>query len=109
MSMHPSLVEYDRCIDEEEAFRALQNEECRQILQSAREGWLTAAGLAERCEIPQSTLYRKVKQLTKANLLEDRIAIHHSGHHRTEYRCWFEHIQCSLSQTGFEVTVVPST
>lgn len=71
---------------------ALEDGDCRTILEATADEALTASELASRCEIPSSTVYRKLELLTDAGLLEERIRIQMGGKHASEYCRRFEEI-----------------
>ena len=77
-------------------FSVLDDEDCRVVLAATGEEALTAAELGERCDIPSSTVYRKVEQLTEAGLLEERLRVRRSGKHAQEYRRCVDEIVVSL-------------
>lgn len=76
---------------------ALEDADCRTILEATADEALTATELATRCEIPSSTVYRKLELLTDAGLLEERIRIQMGGKHASEYCRRFEEITISVS------------
>jgi DNA-binding transcriptional ArsR family regulator len=47
---------------------------------------LSANELTERYDLPSSTVYRKLERLTDLGLVEERIRIHRTGRHVSEYR-----------------------
>lgn len=91
-------------IEAEAALDALNDPDCRTLLEATTEVALTARELIERCGIPRSTTYRKVEQLTEAGLLEEEVRISPDGKHASEYRRAFEDIVVSISPSeGVEV------
>ncbi|MEF8778278.1 MAG: helix-turn-helix domain-containing protein [Natronomonas sp.] len=85
--------------DTEAVLTALDDPDCRAILEATAEEPLTAGELSDRCEIPRSTAYRKVEQLTEAGLLEERVRLSASGKHASEYRRTFDNVTVSLSDS----------
>ena len=79
----------------EEVCAALDDPDCREIIRELEEP-LTAGELLERCEIPQSTLYRKLELLTEATLLEESTEIRRDGHHASQYEVAFDEIRLDL-------------
>lgn len=65
---------------------ALEDADCRAILEATHEQALSAGELCEVCEMSSSTGYRKVAQLTEAGLLEESIRLDTDGAHESEYR-----------------------
>ncbi|WP_255169577.1 winged helix-turn-helix domain-containing protein [Natrononativus amylolyticus] len=74
---------------------ALDDPDCREIIRQLAEP-MTVAELTDRCEIPQSTLYRKLEVLTEATLLEESTDIRRDGHHATRYAIDFTNIGLEL-------------
>ncbi|WP_336035735.1 helix-turn-helix domain-containing protein [Halobacterium yunchengense] len=74
---------------------ALDDEGCRRIIEALGEP-STAKELAEECDIPLSTTYRKLELLTDAALLEERAVLQPDGHHTTEYDLVFEEVVIRL-------------
>jgi len=76
---------------------ALEDDDCRAILRALEEP-LTASELTERCEIPQSTLYRKLDLLSDASLVEEQLEVRTDGRHSRCYALDFEEISLSLTE-----------
>ncbi|NKE36883.1 MULTISPECIES: winged helix-turn-helix domain-containing protein [Natronococcus] len=74
---------------------ALDDPDCREIIRKLEEP-MTAAELNAQCEIPQSTLYRKLELLTDSTLLEESTEIRQDGHHASKYSVAFDEITLSL-------------
>lgn len=87
--------------DSAAVFEALADDDCRQILETATES-MTARELVGACDIPSSTLYRKLEIVTEAGLLEERVRIARDGKHASEYRRRFEDLSVSL-EGGIDV------
>jgi len=51
--------------DCETVLTALDDSDCRALLEATADGALTAAELIDRCDVPRSTTYRKLDQLTE--------------------------------------------
>lgn len=95
-----------RRVDSESVIAALDDPDCRKLLEATTDEALTAQELVERCDVPRSTTYRKVEQLTEAGLLEERVRIRQDGKHASEYRRTFEDVTISLSGSdGFEIGI----
>lgn len=84
------LVE-DDAPDAETVLGALHDEDCRAILTELTEP-RTARELLERCEIPRSTLYRKIDRLAEATLVREGTEIRKDGSHASRYELDFEEI-----------------
>ncbi|WIV68291.1 winged helix-turn-helix domain-containing protein [Natrialbaceae archaeon AArc-T1-2] len=74
---------------------ALDDPDCREIIRNLDEP-MTAAELTSHCDIPQSTLYRKLELLTDATLLEESTEIRKDGHHASKYAVAFEEVTIVL-------------
>jgi hypothetical protein len=64
---------------------SLADEDCRTILRTTHSP-RTAPEISEACDIPLSTVYRKVDRLTELSLLETRLRIDAAGRHPTQYQ-----------------------
>jgi DNA-binding transcriptional ArsR family regulator len=97
-------------VDTEAVLAALEDPDCRALLEAAAEEPLTAGELTDRCEIPRSTTYRKLERLTEAGLLEERVRLSTDGKHASEYRLTFDDVTVSLSEAdGITVGLSGST
>lgn len=93
-------------IDSESVLAALDDPDCRALLEATTDEALTAQELVDCCDVPRSTTYRKVEQLTEAGLLEEQVRLRKDGKHASEYRCAFEDVTISLSGSeGVEIGV----
>jgi DNA-binding transcriptional ArsR family regulator len=84
---------------------ALDDPDCRRILTVVASTPSTAAELIDRCELPSSTAYRKLDQLTEAELLEERTRIRADGNHVSEYVCGVSGVSLEFSADGIALTV----
>jgi DNA-binding transcriptional ArsR family regulator len=71
--------------DVDDLLGALADGGCRAILDAAGEDALCAREIADRCDLPLSTTYRKLDRLTGAGLLAERTRVRGSGRHASEY------------------------
>lgn len=93
-------------VDSETVLAALDDPDCRRLLEATTDEALTAQELTERCDVPRSTTYRKVDRLTEAGLLEERVRLRRDGKHTSEYHRTFEDVTITLSEgEGFEVGI----
>ncbi|RQG93270.1 ArsR family transcriptional regulator [Natrarchaeobius halalkaliphilus] len=76
---------------------ALDDPDCREIIRNLEEP-MTASELTKRCDIPQSTLYRKLELLTESTLLEESTDIRRDGHHASTYVVAFDEITMELDE-----------
>ena len=82
-------AETERAVVDEEVLNcvltALEDQDCRDILEVTVDETLTANELSEACSLPLSTTYRKVEKLTDAGLLDEQVRLSTSGKHKSEY------------------------
>lgn len=76
---------------------ALDDPDCRTILGLLEEP-LTVNELTERCEIPQSTMYRKLDLLSDASLVEEKLEVRPDGRHTRRYAVNFDEVRLSLNE-----------
>ncbi|PGF15344.1 transcriptional regulator [Natrinema sp. CBA1119] len=93
----------DDAVDPQTVIAALDDDDCRAILEATDEDSLTATELSEQCDIPMSTTYRKVEMLTEADLVDERVRINTSGKHATEYCKSFDNVLVSVAGGGIEI------
>ncbi|SEW29797.1 winged helix-turn-helix domain-containing protein [Halobacterium jilantaiense] len=84
---------------------ALDDEECRAILEATKQESLTAAEISEECDLPSSTAYRKIDLLDDADLLTEELRIRRSGKHVSEYACAIDDVTLSVGDSGVELSV----
>jgi len=84
---------------------ALDDPACRTILRETIEP-MTANELLDACDIPKSTLYRKLELLSSASLVREQETINPGGGRVTYYERSFEDVTISMDNTGtFSVNV----
>jgi len=83
---------------------ALQDDDCRAVLDATGETSLSASELADACDLPLSTTYRKLDTLTDVGLLAERTRLCPDGKHASEYVCVVGEILVD-ADAGFELTV----
>jgi len=79
----------------DEVLDALADDAARRIVTALSEP-KTASELSEECDIPLSTTYRKLEQLTEASLLEESTDIRRDGQHTTRYSVAFESVTVAI-------------
>lgn len=75
---------------------ALDDSRCREIIEATDGQSLSATEVAEACEIPLSTTYRKLETLTETGLLVERTRLSPAGSHPSEYRSVVDEIVLSV-------------
>ncbi|MFC7074598.1 helix-turn-helix domain-containing protein [Halovenus rubra] len=84
---------------------ALDDADCRAILRETAEP-MTATELIDTCDIPKSTLYRKLELLSQASLVHEQDTINPSGGRTTKYERDFDDVTISMYEDDdFSVTV----
>jgi DNA-binding transcriptional ArsR family regulator len=83
---------------------ALQDDGCRAVLDATGEASMSASELADACDLPLSTTYRKLDTLTETGLLAERTRLCPDGKHTSEYVRTVEEILVD-ADAGFELTV----
>ncbi|MFW5956521.1 MAG: helix-turn-helix domain-containing protein [Halorhabdus sp.] len=79
---------------------ALDDADCRGILDVTSEEALTASEISEVRDLPLSTTYRKLDLLTEAGLLGELTRIRQSGKHASEYTRLVHGVAISLGPRG---------
>lgn len=90
--------------DLQRVLTALDDADCRHIVEELNDP-MTASEVAETCEIPMSTTYRKLELLSEAELLAEGTEIRPDGHHATLYERDFEEICVGLDDDRLAVEV----
>ena len=84
-------------LDLETVLDALDDPTCREILRTLDEPH-TADELSEACDIPRSTVYRKLDLLSEASLVEESTEVRSDGHHTARYAADFEAVHVVLEE-----------
>lgn len=82
---------------------ALCDAECRTMLRETVGRHRTAQELAEQCDIPESTVYRKIDTLATAGLLEQTTWVRRSGAHTAMYACAVQTVTVAVGDRGVTV------
>lgn len=84
---------------------ALDDADCRAILRETAEP-MTATELIDTCDIPKSTVYRKLELLSNASLVREQDTINPGGGRTTTYERDFDDVIFSMdADDEFSVTV----
>ncbi|AFK18840.1 ArsR family transcriptional regulator [Haloferax mediterranei ATCC 33500] len=92
----------------EQVLEALSDRACRQILTTLQGAAnpMTAQELSSTCDVPLSTTYRKLEQLSDANLLEETLQLRANGTHTHEYRTEVDSVTvCLNDEDGLDVVI----
>lgn len=82
MARDPAATEDDPAL--QDVLAALDDPDCRAILTEASEP-MTAAELTDQCDIPKSTVYRKLDRLSQASLVREHVEANPEGGRTTRY------------------------
>jgi len=89
---------------------ALNDSDCRAILEATNDRALSATELSETCGLPLSTAYRKVDLLTEAGMLREGTRIRRSGSHASEYSRSVEDVVVTVdADDGLSLQISGST
>jgi len=97
--------------DLQDVLDALDDPKCRVIVRNLEEP-MTAEEIAEACDVPLSTTYRKLDMLTEASLLREGMEIRPDGQHASKYERDFEEVVVAITEDReFDVGIsrVPRT
>ena len=87
-------------------FDALADPDCRRIV-LALETPSTAKEVADLCDLPQTSTYRKLELLSDAGLVEERTRVRTDGHHASCYVRDFDGVFVAVGEDqSFDVDVV---
>jgi len=85
--------------DVETILDVLDDEGCRRILAVTGTDALTVSEIKDACDIPRSTVYRKIDCLSETPLLKEDVRIGSRGPHAQEYRRTVDDVLVSLGPT----------
>jgi len=83
---------------------ALQDDDCRAVLEATDDESLSASELAQACDLPLSTTYRKLDALTETGLLAEQTRLCSDGKHASEYVRVVDEVLVD-ADAGFELTI----
>jgi DNA-binding transcriptional ArsR family regulator len=89
----------------ESVLDTLGDESTRAIIEALSEP-MTANELSEACDIPLSTMYRKLDRLAEADLVRESTEIRESGQHTTRYARDFTEVSVWVDDEEELVTTV---
>lgn len=94
----PATVDGDDAV--QTLLDALEDPDCRAILEATSHEAQTANELSETCGLPLSTAYRKLELLTGTGLLTERTRVSQNGKHASEYIRAVSAVTVSLDEDG---------
>ena len=80
-------------------FAVLDDPDCREILRVTTEP-RTPNEIADLCDLPETTLYRKLNQLTTASLVRKQVTVDSETGQMTEYVRSFEGVAVTMDDNG---------
>ncbi|QIB74413.1 helix-turn-helix transcriptional regulator [Halogeometricum borinquense] len=83
--------------DTQDVLDALDDPDCRTIIEHI-DGAMTANDIADACDVPLSTTYRKLDLLSEASLLEEQVELRTDGRHTTRYILAFDEVRITLTE-----------
>lgn len=94
-------------VDPSELLELLSDAGCRAII-AATGRPRTAAELCEVCDMPTSTVYRKLEALSDAAVLDETRRLQDHGNHPVQYRRRMDGVSLSFDDgTGVDVRIDP--
>jgi len=101
-------VEQNDASETQALFDALADPDCRDILRALDEP-LPAKEIAAVCDLPQTSTYRKLEQLSEADLVAEETEVRADGHHATAYVRDCGGVFVGVDADGaFDVDVLPA-
>ncbi len=91
--------------DPEDVLDALSDDDSRRILAACGDSPHTVNELAEECEVPLSSVYRKVETLVENGLLEERVRPRKRGRHPSEYGRATDGVSLRFTDDGVELAL----
>ena len=87
-------------VELQDVLDALDDADCRCILQAVTERSMTASELTDACGLSPTTTYRKLDLLTGVSLVEESTRVCSNGTHPSEYSCSFDEIVLGIADSG---------
>jgi len=84
-------------------FDVFGSEVARNILALASVRPVSAADIAEYCEVSEPTVYRRIHALQEYDMLAEETAIDDDGHHHNRYRTCLEEVRVRVDEGQFDI------
>lgn len=81
----------------------LEDDVARTILAATSVQAMSASELAERCDVSEPTIYRRLEQLRAADLVAEGTELDPGGDHYRVYRARFQRLLVELQRGDYEV------
>lgn len=103
----PDLMTDEQSTDEQlqAVLETLADRDCREIVDELSEAQ-SAQKVAERCDLPQTSAYRKLEALSEAGLVREGTELRADGHHVKTYERDVTGVFVLLEENGFEFEFV---
>ncbi|MEY7848321.1 ArsR/SmtB family transcription factor [Natrarchaeobius sp. A-rgal3] len=89
----------------EEVLNTIGDEHARTVLASISREPGSAKELADRLDLSQPTIYRRLDVLQEHDLVKERTLVADDGNHYKEYRCNFDSTVISLEDDEYDVRI----
>jgi AcrR family transcriptional regulator len=83
----------------------LEDDVAREVLAATSVDAMSASNLAERCDVSEPTIYRRLEELREADLLAEGQELDPGGDHYTVYRARFQRLLVELERGDYDVEV----
>lgn len=83
----------------------LDDPDCLAILEAIDEESRSAREIAETCDLPLSTAYRKLELLVDAGIVSQGARLSSSGNHTSEYERLVNDVKLAVSPDGFTLRI----
>ncbi|MCU4926509.1 helix-turn-helix domain-containing protein [Halobacteria archaeon AArc-dxtr1] len=83
----------------------LADDVARAILVHTQTDALSASALADRCEVSEVTIYRRLETLREHDLVTEATVPDRDGHHYKTYRANLHRLTVALTDDGFSLDV----
>lgn len=89
----------------EELAAILEDETARTILTETCEQAMSAKRLSQRCDVSEPTVYRRLEDMRRCDLLEERTRPDPDGHHHKVYSANLERIVVEVDGDGLRFEI----
>jgi AcrR family transcriptional regulator len=83
----------------------LEDDVAREVLAATSVEAMSASDLAERCDVSEPTIYRRLESLRDAELVAQGQELDPDGDHYTVYRARFQRLRVELERGDYDVEV----
>jgi DNA-binding transcriptional ArsR family regulator len=83
----------------------LGDEQARRVLLELADDSCSAKQLSDRMDMSLPTIYRRIEELRKLDLLGSKTVVADDGNHFEEYECTFDSTLISLEDDAYDVQI----